>query len=81
MSFLSKVVTRRRIVLACVRLVMQGVVTCSSPQAGLDDFEVTCVHAADCASIQSVPRSKPDLIGQGRGLKWLQHERSHHRPN
>jgi hypothetical protein len=85
MSFLSRVVTRRRLFLVFVRVIVQAVVSWSSP-TGLDAFEATCLHAADGtrgqpARVQPTPRDERDLIGPGSGLAWVRHERPHHRSN
>jgi hypothetical protein len=79
MSFLSKVVTRRRLVLVCARLVVQGVVTCACPQTGLGAFELTCVQAASGAKLQAMLRHERNLVGPGPSLMWPRQARSRRR--
>ncbi len=54
MSFLSNAVTKRRLALFCVRLVIQYVMMCSIQQVGMDEIDVKGIRVADAASARSI---------------------------
>ena len=62
MSCLSNAAAKRRLVLLCARLLVQGVMGFSSPQTGMDEFALRCVHASDGTSSQSVARNERKLV-------------------
>jgi hypothetical protein len=64
MSSLSNTAAKRRLVLLCARLLVQGVMGFSSPQTGMDEFALRCVHASDGTSRQSVARNERKPIVQ-----------------
>ena len=57
MSFLNNAVTKRRLALLCVRLMIQYVMTCSIQQVGTDEIELKGTRVADAASTQSITRN------------------------
>jgi hypothetical protein len=58
MSYLSNAVARRRLVLFCVRLLLQCAMASSIPQTGTDEFELRCVPAADDTSAHTMVHNK-----------------------
>jgi hypothetical protein len=58
MSYLSNAVARRRLVLFCVRLLLQCAMASSIPQTGMDEFELRCVPAADDASAYAMVHNR-----------------------
>ena len=57
MSFLSSFVTKRRLALFCVRLVVQYVMMCSIQPVGTDEIEVKGIRVADAASAPAIARN------------------------
>lgn len=54
MSFLSNAITKRRLALFCVRLVVQYVMAGSIQQVGTDEIELKGIRVADAASALSL---------------------------
>ena len=65
MSYLSSGVRGRQLVLICVRILVQCVVAWSSPQTGMDESSLGCLHAADLASRQPALPDEWDVIAPG----------------
>lgn len=57
MSFPSNAVTKRRLALFCVRLVIQYVMVGSIQQVGIDEIEVKGIRVAEAASALSIARN------------------------
>jgi hypothetical protein len=57
MSFLSNAVTKRRLALFCVRLVVQYVMACSIQPVGTDEIEMKGIRVADATSTRSIARN------------------------
>ena len=59
MSYLSNAVARRRLVLFCVRLLLQCAMASSIPQTGVDEFEVRCVRGGSTSGPIARHEGKP----------------------
>ena len=59
MSYLNNAVVRRRLVLFCVRLLLQCAMASSIPQTGVDEFEVRCVRGGSSSQPMARHERKP----------------------
>ncbi len=67
MSFLSSAVTKRRLALFCVRLLVQYVMMCSIQQVGNDEIGMKGIRVADAASAQSIARNGDEKRHKSQG--------------
>jgi len=65
MSFLSRAVANRRLVLVCARLLLQCVMASSIPRTGMDELESKCVRVAGCTGSQSIACNERELSRHG----------------
>jgi hypothetical protein len=61
MSYLNNAAVRRRLVLFCVRLLLQCAMASSIPQTGVDECEARCARASIGPSSQPIARRERTL--------------------